>query len=52
MKIKSQYIKPKFKKEYNPKVGLLALTTDLTIEKDFNSICQSIANRCICKPNS
>ena len=38
MKIKSQYIKPKFKKEYNPKVGLLALTTDLTIEKDFNSI--------------
>ena len=38
MKIKSQYIKPIFKKEYNPKVGLLALTTDLTIEKDFNSI--------------
>ena len=38
MKIKSQYIKPKFKKEYNPKVGLLALTTDLTIERDFNSI--------------
>ena len=38
MTIKSQYIKPKFKKEYNPKVGLLALTTDLTIEKDFNSI--------------
>ena len=38
MKIKSKYIKPKFKKEYNKKVGLLALTTDLTIEKDFNSI--------------
>ena len=38
MTIKSIYIKPKFKKEYNPKVGLLALTTDLTIEKDFNSI--------------
>ena len=38
MIIKSQYIKPKFKKEYNPKVGLLALTTDLTIEKDFSSI--------------
>ena len=38
MKVKSQYIKPKFKKKYNPKVGLLALTTDLTIEKDFNSI--------------
>ena len=38
MTIKSQIIKPKFKKEHNPKVGLLALTTDLTIEKDFNSI--------------
>ena len=38
MRIKSQYIKPKFKKKYNPKIGLLALTTDLTIEKDFNSI--------------
>ncbi len=38
MIIKSQYAKPEFKKKYNPKVGLLALTTDLTIEKDFNSI--------------
>ena len=38
MIIKSQYVKPEFKKKYNPKVGLLALTTDLTIEKDFNSI--------------
>ena len=38
MTIKSKYIKPKFKKEHNPKVGLLALTTDLTIERDFNSI--------------
>ena len=42
MEIKSKYIKPKFKKEYNPKVGLLALTTDLTIEKDFNSICSQL----------
>ena len=42
MIIKSQYIKPKFKKEYNPKVGLLALTTDLTIEKDFNAICNQL----------
>ncbi len=33
MTIKSKYIKPKFKKKYNPKVGLLTLTTDLTIEK-------------------
>ena len=42
MNIKSNYIKPKFKKESNPKVGLLALSTDLTIEKDFNSVCQKL----------
>ena len=38
MIIKSNYIKPKFKEEHNSKVGLLALTTDLTIEKDFSSV--------------
>ena len=42
MSIKLKYIKPKFKKEYNPKIGLLALSTDLTIEKDFNSICNQL----------
>jgi len=42
MFIKSKYITPKFKKEYNPKIGLLALSTDLTIEKDFNSICNQL----------
>ena len=42
MKIKTNYIKPKFKKESNPKVGLLALSTDLTIEKDFNSVCHKL----------
>ena len=42
MNIKSNYIKPKFKKETNPKIGLLALSTDLTIEKDFNSICHKL----------
>ena len=42
MAIKSKYIIPKFKKKYNPKVGLLALSTDLTIEKDFNSICNQL----------
>ena len=42
MQIKSNYIKPKFKKMHNPKVGLLALSTDLTIEKDFNSICNRL----------
>tara|TARA_Y100000590_G_scaffold18106_1_gene21558 strand:+ start:90 stop:839 length:750 start_codon:yes stop_codon:yes gene_type:complete len=42
MTIKSNYIKPKFKKESNPKVGLLALSTDLTIEKDFSSVCHKL----------
>jgi len=42
MKIKSNYIQAKFKKETNPKVGLIALSTDLTIEKDFYSICQKL----------
>jgi maleate isomerase len=42
MGIKSKYIPPKFRKEYNPKVGLLALSTDLTIEKDFNSVCNKL----------
>mgnify|MGYP003954207611 CR=1 FL=1 len=42
MSIKSKYIEPKFKKKTNPKVGLLALSTDLTIESDFQSICQKL----------
>ena len=42
MTIKSNYIKAKFKKKINPKVGLLALSTDLTIESDFQSICQKL----------
>ena len=42
MTVKSNYIKPEFKKESNPKVGLLALSTDLTIERDFNSICHKL----------
>ena len=29
-------------KEYNPKVGLLALSTDLTIEKAFQAICHKL----------
>jgi len=33
---------PKFKKKSNPKVGLLTLSTDLTIERDFYSICQKL----------
>jgi len=42
MSIKSKYIAPKFKKKINPKVGLLALSTDLTIESDFQSICNKL----------
>jgi len=42
MNIKSKYIEPKFKKESNPRIGLLALSTDLTIESDFQSICHSL----------
>jgi len=42
MTIKSNYIKPKYKKKINPKVGLLALSTDLTIENDFQTICQKL----------
>ena len=42
MSVKSKYITPKFKEKFNPKVGLIALSTDLTIEKDFNSICHQL----------
>jgi len=42
MSIKSKYIEPKFKKKTDPKVGLLALSTDLTIESDFQTICQKL----------
>ena len=42
MSIQSKYIAPKLKKKTNPKVGLLALSTDLTIENDFQSICQKL----------
>ena len=42
MSVKSKYIVPKFKKKINPKIGLLALSTDLTIENDFQSICQKL----------
>ena len=42
MSIQSKYIVPKLKKKTTPKVGLLALSTDLTIENDFQSICQKL----------
>ena len=34
----SKYIKPKFKKIFNPRIGLITLSTDLTMESDFYSI--------------
>ena len=37
-----KHYKAKFKKEYDPKVGLIALSTDKTIEKDFNHICVNL----------
>ena len=42
MSVKSKYVEPKLKKKMNPKVGLLALSTDLTIENDFQTICHKL----------
>jgi len=42
MSTETKYISPKFKKKNNPKIGLLALSTDLTIEKDFYSVCNNL----------
>ena len=36
--MKSTSIKPKFRNNTNSKIGLVALSTDFSIEKDFNSI--------------
>ena len=36
--MKSTFIKPKFRDNTNSKIGLVALSTDFSIEKDFNSI--------------
>jgi len=42
MSITIKHHEAKFKKELNPKVGLLALSTDQTIEGDFNNICKNL----------
>jgi len=42
MSINSKYIAPKFKKEFNPKIGLITLSTDLTMENDFYSISKDL----------
>ena len=36
--MRSTYIKAQFKDNTNPRIGLVALSTDFSIEKDFNSI--------------
>ncbi len=42
MSINFKYIDSKFKKNFNPKVGLIALSTDQTIEGDFNDVCKNL----------
>ena len=42
MNIVIKHYDAKFKKELNPKVGLIALSTDQTIEGDFNNICKNL----------
>tara|TARA_Y100000590_G_C15509654_1_gene934902 strand:- start:213 stop:962 length:750 start_codon:yes stop_codon:yes gene_type:complete len=42
MNIKFNHIEPKYKKIFNPKVGLIVLSTDNTIESDFNTICGNL----------
>ena len=42
MSIVIKHYDAKFKKELNPKVGLIALSTDQTIENDFQNICKNL----------
>ena len=42
MSINFKHIIPKFKKNFNPKVGLIALSNDYTIESDFNAVCRDL----------
>ena len=42
MSINIKQYDAKFKKKLNPKLGLVALSTDQTIEKDFNSVCKNL----------
>ena len=42
MSIVIKHYDAKFKKELNPKVGLIALSTDQTIENDFQNICSNL----------
>ena len=40
--MKSFKIKPEFKKKNNPRIGLIALSTDFMIEKDFINVTREI----------
>ncbi len=42
MSIIFKHITSKFKKDFNPKVGLIVLSTDYTIESDFNAVCRDL----------
>jgi len=42
MDIAIKHYEAKFKKDLNPKVGLIALSTDQTIEKDFKAVCSNL----------
>ena len=42
MTVTIKHYEAKFKKELSPKVGLIALSTDQTIENDFNNICKNL----------
>ena len=42
MNIAIKHYDAKFKKKLNPKVGLIALSTDQTIEKDFKAVCSNL----------
>ena len=42
MSINIKSFTAKFKKNLNPKAGLIALSTDQTIEGDFNNICKNL----------
>tara|TARA_B100000767_G_scaffold248211_1_gene248970 strand:- start:195 stop:944 length:750 start_codon:yes stop_codon:yes gene_type:complete len=42
MPVTIKHYEAKFKKELSPKVGLIALSTDQTIENDFNNICKNL----------
>ena len=42
MNVVFKHYDAKFKKNLNPKIGLLALSTDQTIERDFNKIFKNL----------